>query len=693
MEHVQSKGGMMNGRIKNLREYILDGKHRNCRRTVDWHLAEDFAAAGFTPLERSVRALEHVLAAECPAFIPESRIVFMRTVANLPDLYTAEEMTELRKKYTFCEKGVPFNFTPDYASVLDIGLDAFREKILNTMKECDEDGRAFLAASLRGLDALTALVDRYIAAAAEQGLNDAVGLLKSVRHRAPETFPEAMQLFRILHYALWCEGGYHMGIGRVDVIFRKYYESDIASGRYTAEEEFDFLEEFFLTFNIDSDLYVGVQQGDNGQSLMIGGCDSRGDDIWNLLSEKILEASCELKLIDPKINFRVNSSTPVERLALGSRLTRAGLGFPQYSNDDIMLPALESWGYSPEDARDYSCAACWELIIPGKACEFVNLDAVSIPGVLLECMDSRAADFEEFCTLFRRKLRQKTEAVVAKYSNVSVLPSPFVSALCPVALSCGRNINEAGIYHNWGMHGSGIAVAADSLAALEEMVYRKKMISLAEMKNLLDRDFAGDEEFRTGLREKCSKLGGKDPENAEKMLAMLLQWWAEAWKGLKTPEGGVIRPGTGSAMYYIWHSSGLGATPDGRKAGEPFPANFSPSLDIPLAGPLSVIRSFALPEIAGACNGGPLTIELHDSVFSADDAELKVAHLIAEFIRRGGHQLQLNTVNSTILREAQLHPERYKNLIVRVWGWSGRFVELDKVYQDHIIRRSELSFG
>jgi formate C-acetyltransferase len=143
-------------------------------------------------------------------------------------------------------------------------------------------------------------------------------------------------------------------------------------------------------------------------------------------------------------------------------------------------------------------------------------------------------------------------------------------------------------------------------------------------------------------------------------------------------------------MYYIWHSENFPATPDGRLAGEPFSANFSPALDVPLEGPLTVIRAFAAPDLTGVCNGGPLTLELHESIFSSGDAESKIAAMIGGFIQLGGHQLQLNSLNSNVLREAQKHPEKYRELIVRVWGWSGRFVELDKVYQDHIIRRSEL---
>lgn len=149
--------------------------------------------------------------------------------------------------------------------------------------------------------------------------------------------------------------------------------------------------------------------------------------------------------------------------------------------------------------------------------------------------------------------------------------------------------------------------------------------------------------------------------------------------------------GRRARRYYIFHASQLGATADGREAGVPLPASYSPSLDVKLNGPVSLVKSFTKPHLGRAINGGPLTIEFSESVFSQKESIEKVAHLVRLFILRGGHQLQLNTVNRDRLLDAQMHPENYKNLIVRVWGWSGYFVELDKCYQDHIIRRAELS--
>jgi formate C-acetyltransferase len=142
-------------------------------------------------------------------------------------------------------------------------------------------------------------------------------------------------------------------------------------------------------------------------------------------------------------------------------------------------------------------------------------------------------------------------------------------------------------------------------------------------------------------------------------------------------------------MYYVWHSRDLGATADGRAAGEYLPCNFSPSLFLTNSGPLSVLLGFSPDALKRTSNGGPMTLELHDTVFREEASVHKVAELVRAYILAGGHQLQLNAVNAEKLRAAQLEPEKYQELIVRVWGWSGHFVELDKCYQDQVLSRVE----
>ena len=140
-------------------------------------------------------------------------------------------------------------------------------------------------------------------------------------------------------------------------------------------------------------------------------------------------------------------------------------------------------------------------------------------------------------------------------------------------------------------------------------------------------------------------------------------------------------------MYYLWHANEIGASADGRLRGEPFGTNYSVSLFAPVKGPISVIGSMTKQHFINAINGGPLTLEFHESVFSNGDGTEKVGALVKRFIDLGGHQLQINTVNSERLLDAQKHPENYKRLVVRIWGWSAYFVELDREYQDHVLRR------
>ena len=181
---------------------------------------------------------------------------------------------------------------------------------------------------------------------------------------------------------MWCEGEYHCGLGRIDQYLFPYYDADIKAGRLTEETALEEIEEFFIACNRDSDLYIGVQQGDNGQSVMLGGVTRDGKPAFNDLSRLCMKACGELKLVDPKINLRVDKSTPIEVYELGTELTKEGLGFPQYANDDVVIPALQRWGYELEDARDYSVAACWEFLVPGCGMDINNIDAVSFVGAL-----------------------------------------------------------------------------------------------------------------------------------------------------------------------------------------------------------------------------------------------------------------------------------------------------------------------
>mgnify|MGYP000992207446 CR=1 FL=1 len=685
----------MTERIQRLLATVLDKRHVFLRRDVAWDLADRFARENISSEKRAAEGLCAMLAAERPAFLPEERLAFTRTVKQLPDLYTKAEMEALRREAYYHEKGCVFNISPDYGATIAAGLDArlaeLKARFERAVAEQDEAAQEFLACAIRSAEAVLDLAERYRQEAEKLGLGVVAATLARVPRQGARTFHEALQFLRILHYTLWCEGEYHNGLGRVDQYLYPYFTADLAAGTLTEETALEEVEEFFLSCNRDSDLYIGVQQGDNGQSLMLGGVDKAGQDAFNALSRLCLKASCELKVIDPKINLRVSSSTPIEVLEEATELTKQGLGFPQYANDDVVIPALVRHGYALEDARDYTVAACWEFIIPGCGMDIPNIGAVSFPAVVDRVLrTSRAATFEALMEEVKAELMREADRIACSLAVVKMLPGPFVSILCDGRVEAGRDVCEGSRYNNFGIHGTGLSTAADSLAAIRLLVYEKKMVTLEGLAAALDDDFKGRPDLLAAARFTAPKMGNADP-SVDGLGKALLASFADTWQGRPNCRGGTYRCGTGSAMYYIWHANELHASADGRLSGQPFAANYAPSLSVPIKGPLSVVESFTAPDLGRVINGGPLTIEIHDSAFRDAEGTAKVAQLVKYFIDRGGHQLQLNAINRDRLKEAQAHPEAHRNLIVRVWGWSGYFIELDKPYQDHIIQRVEMA--
>ena len=693
----------MKPRIEKLLDFTFSRRQDALRRDADWSpLLALFVAEGVDDGTRARIGLVEMLRAEgeTPAFLDGERLAFTRTVRQIPELHTAAEMDARRAGGTaFGEKGVVFNITADFAPTIRDGLDArlgeLRDRLARCRAEGDSEGAAFCENAALSVEAVLELAEKYRAAAASRGLHDVADVLARVPRFGARTFREALQSLRILHFALWCEGEYHCGLGRIDQYLLPYYEADIAAGRLDDDGALELLEEFFVACNRDSDLYIGVQQGDNGQRVMLGGLTRDGAPAFNALSRLCLKACGELKLVDPKINLRVDRNTPVEIYRLGTELTAKGLGFPQYANDDVVIPALERWGYEPEDARDYTVAACWEFIVPGCGLDIDNIDAVSFPGALDAalrlCADgaAEAGGYDAVEAAFLAEVQRRADALVEKYRHVEVLPGPFVSVLSAGCIQRARDICKGAKYNNFGIHGTGISVAVDSLASVRELVFEKALVSLPELVRLLDTDFAGRPDVLAAAKA-APKMGNADGR-VDSIAKRVIEFWGHAFDGKRNDRGGRFRPGTGSAMYYVWHAREIPASADGRLSGHPFPANWAPSLDVPVKGPVSVVRSFTEPDLGAVCNGGPLTIEIHDSAFAMPDGVDKVAELVRFFVLRGGHQLQINAIDRDTLLDAQAHPERHRHLIVRVWGWSGYFVELDREFQDQIIKRVELA--
>ena len=658
---------------KVLYDFVVEKKHHDFRKETPeiLNIAEQYKELGLSPIERMTRRFELLSGLETPVLLPEERICFMRTVKVIPDVFTEDEWKEIKGKHFIHELGYLSNLSPDYEGVIKSGLLAMQDN-------ADEHGK-------RVINAIFDLCDRYKKEAEAKGKTEIAEALSNVPRNGARNFYEALLFFRIIHFCLWLEGNYHNTCGRFDKYMYPYLKADMEKGIHTEETALELLEDFFISFNKDSDLYVGVQQGDNGQSMVLGGVDEEGNEVFNLLSKLCLVASRNLLMIDPKINLRVSKNTPDEVFELGSELTKAGLGFPQYSNDDVVIPGLKKLGYDEKDARDYAIAACWEFIIPKCGADVANIGALSFPKVVDTVLHKHlesSKTFVDFMAKVKEEIESECDKICDGIHDLWFVPSPFMNVMM------NGGIYDGGKYNNFGIHGTGIATGTDSLAAIKKYIYDEKSISKKDLIEAVDSDFEKHPEILPILRYEAPKMGNND-DAADTISVELLKMFSNALSGKANCRGGCFRAGTGSAMFYLWHANEIGASADGRRKGEPFGTNFSASLCAKIKGPVSVIKSFSKQDFENAINGGPLTLEFASSMFEGEDSIKKVATLVKTYITLGGHQLQLNAVNTDKLLDAQKNPDKYRQLVVRIWGWSAYFVELDKEYQDHVLRRQQ----
>ena len=669
----------MTERVKKHYDLLRSKEYRKARRELDMNVGS--AVEGMSLFESDAYMLHFMLEKEIPHLIEDDMFGFNRTVKRVP--FAEYDGKKLRS-------GGTGNVTPNYSRALCEGMDAVVLRIKEKMTDCDEGKIPFYKNALSCAESALAFADRYREYAKEQGAERLYQALCRVPRQSATSFYEACVFMKFIIFTLRCNRNNHITLGGFDKYMYPFFKADIDRG-ISEDALFEILEDFFLSINFDTDLYSGVQQGDNGQSMVLGGRDVDGKDRYNRLSEMCLEASKELCVIDPKINLRVDKNTPLSRLEAATELTKKGLGFPQYCNDDVVIPGLEKLGYSHADACNYTVAACWEYIAEGNGADYPNIEKVNFPMAVERAVNEHLLSCESF-EAFMEKVK---ECVFAECNRIAdwvyqgfVFSSPYLSVFIDDCIERGLDMSAGGaVYNNFGLHGVGIANAADAIAAVKWAVFDEKKYTAEELLDAIKANFEGYSEIRNYLLA-CPKMGNND-DYVDGFADLLLDIFAEALKGKTNRLGGRIRPGTGSAMEYLWSASKVGATADGRYAGTPFPSSFSPSVTARLQGPLSCIQSFTKHDMTEVINGGPLTMEIHDNTFRNAEGVKKVAALVKAFIDLGGHQLQLNAVNRDVLLDAQKHPEDHPNLIVRVWGWSGYFNELHIDYQNHIIARTE----
>jgi formate C-acetyltransferase len=629
----------------------------------------------------------------------------------------------------------PGHLVPDYPKLLRLGIKGIREEIENHKTQLKDDypneKMDFYRAGLMVCDGAIAFARRHsrlaeeLAQSAPDSLRRAeLKKIARVCRRVPEgpatNFWEALQSVWFIQAIIQIESnGLAIALGRFDQYIYPYYRMDIESGRMDREEALNLLGCFFCKLSEINKIYSNegarlLAGPAHGQTLTLGGILAGGEEGTNELTHLCLEADSAVRLVQPDLAFRINDTTPPELLLKFGEAIRSGIGKHKIFGDRLVIDSLIQCGVDPTVAREWGALGCSEPVLCGMTNSWGNSGHLSLPKCLELALNngrcrltgkqlgpatgdpSQFASFDELMNAFRRQLEYFVARLVA-YNNLldrlhaEMLPLPFVSLFISDCLTRGIEFNAGGARYNFTSPlGIGLMTTADSLAAVKKLVFGEKSIPMPQLIEALDHNFEGREFLRQTLMNRAPKFGN-DEDFVDLLANEILHVWADGLKGHTNPRGGRWVPSLYTLTANIGFGERCGATPDGRKASEPFNDNISPVHGRARKGPTAVARSVGKLDLVRINHGAILNMRFSPSTLYGDEGLAKFADFIRGYVRLGGWHNQFNVIGTETLREAQKHPEQYRGLVIRVSGYSALFVELSSEVQEDIIARVEYS--
>jgi formate C-acetyltransferase len=610
--------------------------------------------------------------------------------------------------------------TPDYQAVLEKGFNgivAAAEEASARSRSADQ--RAFYeAASIVARAAIDfgRRWSRHCAAQAElcsdpqraDELRNLARIFERVPAQPANTFHEAVQSLFLAHVIVHQESFQHgVSFGRVDRMLFPYYARDRAAGRLTREQAVEILgcflgkaaEQVPLFNSMATEFFSGLS---SASGLTLGGLDSAGNDATNELSYLFLEAYDRMRLRQPNLHLRVHRESPPKLRARAYEVLKKGGGMPALFNDDAVLPAIQASGVSLADARDYSIVGCVEWGVPRKSFPAAGAAFLSLPAVLDDTLHPRRrsgkaatsfASMDEFLAAFRRQLRRTIQSAVAgndaiERAHALFRPTPLLSLLVTGCLETGRDVTAGGArYNSTGIQGVGLADVADSLAAIEQLVFAERRLSLAQLAAAVDSDFEGQEQLRSRLVNKVAKYG-EDAGRAEHYAACVARLFCDTVREHVNPRGGPYAPGFWSMTTHVGFGRRLGALPSGRRAGRPLADGISPVNGCDRRGPTASLLAAARVGGDAVGNGLALNEKLDPRFVEGESGTRLMDGLTRGYFDAGGMQVQYNIIDPRVLIDAKRHPERHRDLVVRISGYSAYFNDLTEEMKDDIIART-----
>lgn len=632
----------------------------------------------------------------------------------------------------------------DYERLLKTGLKGYEERTRKLKDQLDLcvpeniDKYQFYKAVLIVIDAVKTFAKRFSDFAKEKAEN-AEGKRKEelleisriclkVPYEPAETFKEALQSTWFIQLILQIESnGHSLSYGRFDQYMYPYYKHDIDNKLITEDEALELLTNLWiktLTINkVRSQSHTFSSAGSPMyQNVTIGGQTTDKKDAVNELSYLILKSVAQTRLPQPNLTVRYHKNLDKKFMDECIEVMKLGTGMPAFNNDEVIIPSFIEKGVKEEDAYNYSAIGCVETAVPGKwGYRCTGMSYMNFPRILLIAMNNgidltSGKRFVEECGYFKdmtsfEQLKDAWDKVVRKLTRMSVIvensidlalerdvPDVLCSALTEDCIGRGKTIKEGGAVYDFisGLQ-VGIANMADSLAAIKKLVFEEKKITPEQLWNAIIDDFTSEEsqKIQQMLINESPKYGNDD-DYVDNLVVEAYDSYIDEMKKYpntrygRGPIGGIRYAGTSSISANVGQGYGTMATPDGRKARTPLAEGCSPAHSMDKNGPTAVFKTVSkLPthEITG---GVLLNQKVTPQMLSTEENKMKLEMMIRTFFNRlEGYHVQYNVVSRDTLIDAQLHPEKHRDLIVRVAGYSAFFNVLSKATQDDIIERTE----
>jgi pyruvate formate-lyase/glycerol dehydratase family glycyl radical enzyme len=545
-------------------------------------------------------------------------------------------------------------------------------------------------------------------------------ICQRVPAQAPRTFWEALQYYWFVHLGVISELNTwdSFNPGRLDQHLYPFYKHDLETGILTPEKARELLQAFWIKFNNQpAPPKIGVTALESGTYtdftlINLGGVKSDGADAVNELTYLILDVIEEMRLVQPSSMVQISKKNPDRLLTRALQIIKTGFGQPSVFNTDAIVQELIRQGKSLVDARNGGASGCVEAGAFGKEAYILTgyfnlpkileitlhdgIDPLSgkIIGLQTGNLQKLATDYNELWSAYTRQLNHFIDIkikgnLIIEQLWAQYLPAPFLSIVIDDCITKGMDYNDGGARYNSSyIQGVGIGTITDSLTALKYQVFDQRNISLPEFVSALDNNFKGYESLQADLSRATPKYGN-DNDYADEILKQIFEAYFQAIDGRPTSaRGGQFRINLLPTTVHIYFGSVLGATPDGRRSAEPVSEGISPVQGADTNGPTAVLKSAA--KIDHLRTGGTLLNQKFSPQLLVRDEDIeKLVQLIRTYFRMDGHHIQFNVVTAETLREAQKNPQRYRDLIVRVAGYSDYFVDLSPALQEEIIRRTE----